>query len=118
MPTTIIDKHQLCEILGISDTTLRDQYKSWPHFYVCRGRDLRSARFVLEKIIRHLEKENANEGQVEGNMDRGGSKTWLSIQEKKRLQNKDGGNGMGKKDLPELKGGSEKDPFNLLAGIN
>jgi hypothetical protein len=89
---TIIDKDTLCELFKISESSLRNQYKSWPHFYVCNGRDLRSARFILEKVVEHLE-ENANQGQKARNMDRQGTerrKFWEKTSAEVALQSRIG----------------------------
>jgi len=111
---TILDKSGIQKVFGISEGTLRTQYKSWPHFYVCEGRDLRSARFILEKVIEHLELANANERQKTGYMDRQSATRRVSPKQKARLQNPGGSGRVGADtagDDPE----STDDPFNLLS---
>jgi hypothetical protein len=109
---TIIDKDTLCEIFGISESTLRSQYKSWPHFYVCKGRDLRSARFVIEKVVEHL--EYANRRQKAGNLDRPSPKGRISAKKKARVQNKGRRNSL-ESGRSEADIESGADPLNLLS---
>ena len=70
----IVDSIGLSEILKIEPRTLRDLWREFPHFFVGRGRDLRSVRFDAKDVIQYLkerdyepmvrQKKKALEGEV------------------------------------------------------
>jgi hypothetical protein len=40
--------------LGRSESTMQKEWRMYPHFFVGRGRNLKSARFDFEEILSHL----------------------------------------------------------------
>jgi len=92
----IVDKDKLCEVLLISESTLKKTWTEYPHFYIGTGRDLRGARFIVEDVINYLRsRDYAESGQNQKNVDRQSSHKRLSDQNKKRIPNKNGGKRMG-----------------------
>lgn len=55
--TQVVNYKQLAEHLGCSTAVIRKTWKELPHFFVSRGRDLRSARFDLDEVLEHLKEQ-------------------------------------------------------------
>lgn len=69
----IVDSDGLCEILNMKKRTLQGVWREYPHFFVAKGRDLRSARFDKEDVITFLKERTCNHGNMvqkkPGNLD-------------------------------------------------
>lgn len=61
----ILNYKELAAILKISPETMRKNWRSYPHFFVGRGKDLRSARFDGMDVLSHLKKGTNNEQVIE-----------------------------------------------------
>lgn len=66
---TILDFHQLAQIMNTSETTIRKNWRRYPHFFIGSRRNLKSARFVLEQLVEALSRECVQES-IRENMDR------------------------------------------------
>ncbi len=53
----IVNIHGLAEILLTTPSTLRKGWHRLPHFFIGEGRNLKSARFDVKKVVRYLEQE-------------------------------------------------------------
>lgn len=64
MPT-IVDINAIADIFGFSAHTLKTEWRDYPHFFPGRGRgkNSRSARFVLEDVIAYLTYRDYTESQ-------------------------------------------------------
>jgi len=111
----IVDSKGLCEILNVKHRTLRDFWRDLPHFFIGRGRDLRSARFDINDVLHHLKNRDYNECLVRQNQET----LDLQILEgqagipPRRVQNeKRGDQGRARK---KKRTGQLEDPFRLLS---
>jgi hypothetical protein len=62
---SVLNYKDLAAILKISPETLRKNWRSYPHFFVGQGKDLRSARFDGMDVLDYLKKEKKYEQLME-----------------------------------------------------
>ena len=121
----IVNIHGLAEKLLTSKSTLRKGWRRLPHFYVGEGRNLKSARFDLDKVVSYLETEveknepiqtQTKEARVVFPLHAG-----RNIIQKGGVSNKIGSRSVGGKrkvsDQTPGRVATGNDPFNLCAGI-
>lgn len=116
----VVDFVGLGTALLCSAHTIRKFWRELPHFFVGTGKDLRSARFVVDDVLNHLKQRGYNNGYMEKQADRvlGGK----ILVQKESLQE----GGVSQKSRCNSMGGLEKrgvrstkniDPYNLLGGV-
>ena len=96
----IVDAEGLAQILKTTKRRLQGVWRSYPHFFVGEGQDLRTVRFDVDDVLAHLKRGGnydcvARKGDAQRRRARGGfqaNRDW-------RNANRD------------------PDPFNLLSGI-
>ena len=54
----IVRYQDLAQHLDVSRHVIRKNWKQLPHFFVSRGRDLRSARFDVDEVVEFLKSNN------------------------------------------------------------
>jgi len=115
--TQIVDISGLAEVLLCSEHILRKTWREYPHFFIGLGGTARGARFDVNDVIRYLkERDYADLGQKNKNLDRECSTKRVPQKGKKRVQNKVGSERVGKADMGRV-AGAQKDRFNLCAGL-
>ena len=122
MHNQIVDINGLAKELSASKHTLKKNWRSWPHFFIGEGRNLKGARFIISEVVSHLKEEAGNVNLEKPKAEVLGSKISVpepSIQ-KRRLSNPAKSSRMGDAKAQRAKKSSlaGDDPFNLLAGVN
>ena len=124
----IVNIHGLAEILLTSTSTLRKGWRRLPHFYVGNGRNLKSARFDVKRVISFLEEEaeaKSNDGAIQTQRQEQGMVSPLHAGrrnlQKRGLPNKIRGGSVGRKrTIPDKTSRAvdiKDDPFDLCGGI-
>jgi hypothetical protein len=130
IPVEIVNIHKLAEILltSTSTSTLRKGWRRLPHFYVGEGCNLKSARFVVTKVIEFLEEEaegRRTNGTIQAQRQEEGMVLPLHAGrgnlQKRGVSNKVRSGGVGRKrTIPDKTPGAidtNDDPFDLCGGI-
>ena len=122
MDYQIVDMKGLAHELCASTHTLKKNWRSFPHFFIGEGRNLKGARFNVPEVIEHLRKEASHvslERTGEENLGGEVSVSNETIQEG-GFSNKVCSIGVGSRKAQRAKKSSttETDPFNLLAGVD
>ena len=117
----IVDFYELASILKTNPKTLHKRWREFPHFFTGTGHNLKTARFIVSKVVEHLENVSMV-GQKQALVGRKDRTSEAGIQ-KGRIQNEDRRGGMGgrrKKEVEEpasTEASTSEDPFNLLQYI-
>jgi len=117
----IVDIDGLAEILQSSKWTLRKVWRSYPHFFVGQGQDLRAARFDVNDVLAYLKERGAHDGSLEGRkeelLDRQISVSKETVQAR-GFQNQKGRGFVGSRQTSRGDRSRRKgDPYNLLSGV-
>ncbi len=91
--TALINITELAEVLGMEKSSLYKLWKEYPHVYVGRGRNARSARFLREDVLAFLRGRDYTKDQrdaISGRGQMGGASTGRNSNEF-RVQKKKGG---------------------------
>lgn len=57
MDDRCLNYKDLAKKLGRSESTMQKEWRMYPHFFVGRGRNLKSARFDFDEVLHHLKTE-------------------------------------------------------------
>lgn len=60
----LVDSNGLCKELSIKKRTLQSVWREYPHIFVAKGRDLRSARFDVDEVIDYLKKRDCKDERM------------------------------------------------------
>jgi hypothetical protein len=122
MDYQIVDIKELAKILCASTHTLKKNWRSFPHFFIGEGRNLKGARFNAPDVIEYLKK-----GGNYDNLERSEKKS-LGVEipvskeaiQKGRISNQVRCIRVGSRETKRAKKSSSAgtDPFNLLSGID
>ena len=112
----IVDIHGLSDVLCTTPATLRKRWREFPHIYVGTGKNLKSARFVVERVLEYL--ENVGMENQERAVDSKVCPRRAPVQ-KRRLPDSRKGSGMGSRRETAVEGpATGHDPFGLYRGLS
>jgi hypothetical protein len=112
----VVDVNGLAGFLQCSPFTLRKIWRSYPHFFVGQGRDLRGARFDVNDVLAFLKRRGGNYGYMERQKERVDSEVSVPKKkiQKRRIQVQAGGHEVGNYKKGRSSRPNSRDPFHLL----
>ncbi len=119
MPPPIMNANDVMKVFKVGKSTLKKNYRDWPHFHVTSGQDLRSARFVYSDMLDYFKSQEA----AYGAMARQGNRqvdiqirSRIKTLQKTGLPDKGVGPRLGIVQTGRTKNGRVVDPFSVFGG--